>query len=238
MSGSLPIKKLYLDSRYKRKDSVSNSECKFELQQAIHLPLNCVAYIDDVQIPHTWYNVSSTSNKLYIRSRTTASYPYTLYDHVVTMDPKNYTLALLSTELNSKLLATFSGNQLTCSHNERRGTITLTSATGFAHRVFSDEELVDLPATLADEQAWVGPSIPAQPHTMNDFFIIPTLIYVNITRHHTIIAYKQCSYISNCVHKIILYMNSAHRYLTMYTKLFHINSAHRYLTVYTKLFHI
>ena len=30
---SLPIEKVYLDSRYKRFDSVSNSNCKFELTQ-------------------------------------------------------------------------------------------------------------------------------------------------------------------------------------------------------------
>ena len=47
---SLPIKKLYLDSRYRRVDSQSTSNCKFELKQAVHLPLNCIAYVDDVQI--------------------------------------------------------------------------------------------------------------------------------------------------------------------------------------------
>ena len=108
---SLPIKKLYLDSRYKRHDSYSNSNCKFELKQPIHLPLNCVAYIDDIQIPHTWYNVSDTNNKLYIRSVNSSNVQN---DQIITMDSKNYTLALLATELNTKLSAVF-GASLTCS---------------------------------------------------------------------------------------------------------------------------
>ena len=136
---SLPIKKVYLDSRYKRYDSISNSNCKFELKQPIHLPLKCVAYIDDIQIPHTWYNVSDTNNKLYVRSINPS---YVQNDQIITMDSKNYTLALLASDLNTKLNAVFSSN-LSCTANERRGTISFVSATGYKHRIYSDEELRD-----------------------------------------------------------------------------------------------
>ena len=97
---SLPIKKLYLDSRYRRHDSQSTSRCKFELKQATHLPLHCVAYIDDIQIPHTWYNVTDTTNKLYIRSVNTfgsATNPDdNKKDKIITLQAGNYTLALLA----------------------------------------------------------------------------------------------------------------------------------------------
>ena len=162
---SLPIKKLYLDSRYIRHDSASNSNCKFELKQPIHLPLNCVAYIDDIQIPHTWYNVSDTNNKLYIRSVNSGNIQN---DHIITMDSKNYTLALLATELNTKLSAVF-GASLTCSSNERRGTISFVSATGHKHRIFSDEELTDMTNTLNGDLGWLGGTINGtNPLTMND----------------------------------------------------------------------
>ena len=162
---SLPIKKLYLDSRYKRHDSASNSNCKFELKQPIHLPLNCVAYIDDIQIPHTWYNVSDTNNKLYIRSVNSSNVQN---DQVITMESKNYTLALLGTELNTKLSAVF-GASLTCSSNERRGTISFVSATGHKHRIFSDEELADMTTTLNGDLPWLGGTINGtNPLTMND----------------------------------------------------------------------
>jgi len=160
---SLPIKKVYLDSRYKRYDSVSNSNCKFELKQPIHLPLKCVAYIDDIQIPHTWYNVSDTNNKLYIRSLNSVNVQN---DHIITMDSKNYTLALLATELNTKLSAVF-GATLTCSANERRGTISFVSSTGNKHRIYSDEELYS--GAIWSDFDWVGGTIDfTNPLSIND----------------------------------------------------------------------
>ena len=41
------IKKVYVDSRYKNNGSVSNSDFKFELKEALDLPDNTVCYIDD-----------------------------------------------------------------------------------------------------------------------------------------------------------------------------------------------
>ena len=41
------IKKVYIDSRYKTNDSVSNSDFKFELKEGLDLADNTVCYIDD-----------------------------------------------------------------------------------------------------------------------------------------------------------------------------------------------
>ena len=105
---SLPIKKLYLDSRYRRNDSLSTSSCKFELKQQIHLPLNCIAYIDDIQIPHTWYNVSNTTNKLYVRIAALNNSGYQQAtgntDKVITLDAANYGLDNLAASLKVKLM--------------------------------------------------------------------------------------------------------------------------------------
>ena len=64
---SLPIKKVYIDSRFETKDSTSKSEFKFEFKQSMQLPDNCVCYIDDIVIPHTWYSIEDFNNKLYVR---------------------------------------------------------------------------------------------------------------------------------------------------------------------------
>ena len=166
---SLPIKKLYLDSRFRRYDSSSTSNCKFELQQAIHLPLNCVAYIDDIQIPHTWYNVSSTTNKLYVRvaSIITGGHQVTIdTDKIITMDAKNYTLPLLATELSAKLQAAFP-SLVTCVANVNRGTLTFTVVSGKGLRIFSDEELALNSGMIPG--GWLGPAINhTNPETVND----------------------------------------------------------------------
>ena len=57
MAGSMPIKKVYIDNRFKTKDSKSNSHCKYELVVSIQLPDKYVCFVDDVTIPARWYNI-------------------------------------------------------------------------------------------------------------------------------------------------------------------------------------
>ena len=52
---ALPIKKLYIDTKYKSRDSVSNSNFKINLPQSLTFAENTVFYIDDVSIPHSWF---------------------------------------------------------------------------------------------------------------------------------------------------------------------------------------
>jgi hypothetical protein len=63
---SLPVKKIYVDSRMKTNDSNSDSDFKFELSQSLTLPKNTTCFIDDITIPHSWYNVDAKNNRLYV----------------------------------------------------------------------------------------------------------------------------------------------------------------------------
>ena len=60
------IKKAYVDSRFRTRDSNSDSDFKFGLKEALGLPDNTVCYIDDISIPHTWRTIESHNNKFYI----------------------------------------------------------------------------------------------------------------------------------------------------------------------------
>ena len=62
--GALPILNIYIDSRHKTRDSASNSDFIFQLTETISTPPNCVCYIDDIIIPHTWYGIEYYNNKL------------------------------------------------------------------------------------------------------------------------------------------------------------------------------
>ena len=55
-------RKVYIDSSYKTKDSVSNSDFEFEIE-ALDLPDNTMCYIDDIPIPHSWYSIEDFNNK-------------------------------------------------------------------------------------------------------------------------------------------------------------------------------
>lgn len=64
----LPIKKLYIDSRFKSGDSASDSNFKVDLPTTLLMPQNAVFYIDDVSIPVSWYTIQTgRNNKLYYR---------------------------------------------------------------------------------------------------------------------------------------------------------------------------
>ena len=60
------IKKAYVDSRFRTRDSNSGSDFKLELKEALDLPDNTVCYSDDISIPHTWRTIESHNNKFYI----------------------------------------------------------------------------------------------------------------------------------------------------------------------------
>ena len=62
----LPIKKIYVDSKYKTKDSISNANFKIVLPQTIFMPENIAFYIDEIAIPHSWYTVEDFKSKLYL----------------------------------------------------------------------------------------------------------------------------------------------------------------------------
>ena len=60
------VKKVYVDSRFRTDDSLSNSDFNFELKESLNLPDNTVCYVGDICIPHTWRTIESHNNKLYI----------------------------------------------------------------------------------------------------------------------------------------------------------------------------
>ena len=58
----LPIKKIYIDTRFKSSDSRSDSDFKIDLPTTLLMPEDTGFYIDDVCIPHTWYTVETGRN--------------------------------------------------------------------------------------------------------------------------------------------------------------------------------
>ena len=96
---SLPVKKIYVDSRYKTNDSVSTSNFKFQLPRNVFLPQNTVFYLEDVCIPHSWHTIEAGLNDaiyLYYQSPDAAVPPSV---SVAIIPPNNY----IGTALASKV---------------------------------------------------------------------------------------------------------------------------------------
>ena len=142
------IKKVYIDSRYKSNDSVSNSDFKFELKEALDLPDNTVCYIDDISIPHTWYTIEDYNNKLYIEG---TNPDLSLSASILTVKNGNYTASSLSSTLNSILQTRFPNDNFSCIYNVSVGTITISSTMNF--RIMTDEMAKSLQGNIA---GWYG----------------------------------------------------------------------------------
>ena len=55
------IREAYVGSRFRTRDSNSDSDFKFE-SEPLDLPDNIVCYVDGISIPHTWRTVESHNN--------------------------------------------------------------------------------------------------------------------------------------------------------------------------------
>ena len=148
MSSLLPIKKIYCDSKFRRFDSKSTSDFKIDLPQTIKLPDNCVCYIDDVSIPRTWYTVEENVNdKLYFRLTQSASI---YYDHIITLDSKDYNGVQFASEVQNKITAATAGAVTLCSYDGQGTKKMSVSVNNQDIQFFADAELVKL------NSLWVG----------------------------------------------------------------------------------
>ena len=147
----LPVKKIYVDSKYKTADSVSDSNFKFQLPQTCYMPDDTKFFISDVCIPHTWYTVNDFNNKLYLK---TFDGNGLQSDYTLTLDKKTYNGATFATMLGNKI-QTLTSIAPTVSFNATTNQLSLYIGS-LEFQFLTDKELQD-PATLtAGNFSWVG----------------------------------------------------------------------------------
>ena len=105
-------RKIYIDTKYKTKNSNNNSDFSIELPETILLPEKCYAYLDEICIPHSFYTIESgINNKFYIHiSNNNANVnlrPMEYY--VITIPSKTYTGASLASAINNELTSVLQG---------------------------------------------------------------------------------------------------------------------------------
>ena len=64
----LPVRKIYIDSRFRSSDSISSTDFKVDLPTTYYMPENTALFITDLCIPVSWYMIDANrNNKLYFR---------------------------------------------------------------------------------------------------------------------------------------------------------------------------
>lgn len=131
-ASSLPIKKIYIDSRFKSSDSASDSNFKVDLPVPITLPDNTVCYIDDISIPVSWYTIQSgVNNAFYFRI---AGVNYVSY-----LPAGNYTLTTLNDTLVKEM--NIHENLFTAAPNVLNNTISIkTINVNYTYSILTDEQ--------------------------------------------------------------------------------------------------
>ena len=132
----LPVKKIYIDTRFKTPDSVSNSNFKIQLNRSIHLPKNTVFYIENFVCAHAWYSVETGIND-------------TLYmvingqNRYITLTSKNYTGDTFATEIQTKLNQALA-NTFTVTFDSSRNNITIAVSNSTTFKVLTNADLKTL----------------------------------------------------------------------------------------------
>ena len=153
----LPVKKIYVDSKYKTPDSKSDANFKFQLPQTCYMPDDTKFFISDVAIPHTWYTVNDFNRKLYLRTYNTNALTGGTglhNDYVINLTKGTYNGTTFKNQLQVKIqLATgtlptmnfdFTTNQLSCYIGS------------LYFQFLTDNELQDPAALTATNDAWNG----------------------------------------------------------------------------------
>jgi hypothetical protein len=127
---SLPIKKIYVDTKYRVAGSRSSSDFTISLPISLTFPENTAFYIDDVCIPHSWYSVEENVNdKLYvfvIPLEPDAVFTGAEFK-IVKIESGNYNGPDLALEMQTKIRAAINNTAypllLDCTYNTRKNNI-------------------------------------------------------------------------------------------------------------------
>ena len=145
----LPIKKIYIDSRFKSSDSASDSDFKIDLPISFLMPEDTGFYIDDVCIPHTWYPISERNNVIAFRYNSTV----VLYAYVPGGNYSTLNLGLaIAVALNAALsLALITTNPFESSYASTTNKLTIklvTAANTSSFQILTDVEFKVASPTL------------------------------------------------------------------------------------------
>ena len=98
---TLPLKKLYIDTRFMTDDSKSTSNFKVQLANTLYFPNNTTFVIDDISIEHSWTTIEKDYNdRLHVNVSNPSGFNQ---NFELVLAPKNYTGTSLATEIQNKL---------------------------------------------------------------------------------------------------------------------------------------
>ena len=159
----LPIKKIYIDTKYKTPDSINNANFRIQLPSTMLMPDNAVFYVNECCIPHSWYTVETGVNDKFYFHVSDPTFPSVNDNYIVTLESKNYTGADLATELQTKMNNAIGqqSNTFTVTYNAAKHTISIqTSQSNVIFKILTTNDIATKMNGL-----WTSPNYDASsPH--------------------------------------------------------------------------
>ena len=139
-ASNVEVNKVFVS--YANRISGSNAAWRFEVPgDSLECGPDAVFAITDIAIPHSWYNINSSNNRLYLRQRTQVT-PTQTTDFTFEVPPANYTSSQFSTTLAS-LLSGLSGANYTVSFSQQTHRFSISESGGNGFMILSDKNLRD-----------------------------------------------------------------------------------------------
>ena len=164
MFGRSYLNKIFIDSRFRTPESKSDTDFTIEISDNIELEPNIGCIVQDITIPHTWYNINYTNNGLYFR--------FNNRDFIIRLTPSSHSIFSLATILEQRMneaTQAIQANAFNVAHDEDAGIITIEVAGASTFTIFNDKDL-----STRVNGTWNGDFyIPSNPLSMN------TLLRIN-----------------------------------------------------------
>jgi len=134
----LPVKKIYIDTRFKTNDSTSNSDFRFQLFKSVFLPKDSTFVIDDVNIPHSWNTIETGVNdRFYVAWRLLET--DTMNYNIIMIPSGRYSGSELATWFRSGINALGTGQWTVVYTSANKITFTTNNVANF--KIYTDDEL-------------------------------------------------------------------------------------------------
>ena len=136
---TLPINKIYIDSRHKAVKNSSNSNFEIQLKESLNLPDNCICVVSDVVMKNTITTIEPFNDRMYVRCNEV--------DKVVFLDSRNYDVQQLTIQIVMKMNIIFEQAFNTAEtiflgvEDIYNNKVIIACMTGYRFRIFTDEEL-------------------------------------------------------------------------------------------------
>ena len=164
MFGRSYLNKIFIDSRFRTPESKSDTDFTIEISDNIELEPNIGCIVQDITIPHTWYNINHTNNGLYFR--------FNDQDFIIRLAPRSHNIFSLATYLEQAMNTVtnaIQANAFTVLRDDDAGIITIEVAGASTFSIFNDKDL-----STRVNGTWNGDFyIPSNPLSMN------TLLRIN-----------------------------------------------------------